>query len=291
MANLQEIRGKIGTVRNLQKLTRAMEMVARSKIGKIMMRMEAARPFGEKVRIIAAHMHHARLEYHSPYLARRLPMKRVGLILVTTDKGMCGGLNTRLFRQVGEYLREWSRSGVALEACVIGNQGLSFMRRLGVPVVAQVVGLGDTPEMEQLVGPLGVVLKDFREGRIDGLFVAYSHFVNVLVQRPVVEALLPLSGERLGAPAGSWDYLYEPDSPTVVDRMLRRYLETSIWLAVAENMASEQGARMMAMKAASDNAREAMEDLQHLYHRFRQEQITRELVEITSGAAATGGVG
>lgn len=289
MASLQVIRGKIVTVRNLQKLTRAMEMVARSKIGKIMARMDAARPFGEKIRLIAAHMHHTHLEYHSPYLEQRLPMRRVGLILVSSDKGMCGALNSRLFRRLAEQLKEWHQQGVGIEVCAIGQQGLSFMRRLGLPVVSEVVGLGDIPDMARLVGPVGVLLRDFREGRIDGVFLAYSHFVNMLVQQPVVETLLPLSGERLGTPLTPWNYLYEPDPATVVDRMLRRYLDTLLWLAVAESLASEQGARMMAMKSASDNAQEAMEDLQHLYHRSRQEQITRELIEITSGAAATTG--
>ncbi|NDU85934.1 MAG: ATP synthase F1 subunit gamma [Ferrovum sp.] len=288
MAHLQEIRSKIGTVQNLQKLTRAMEMVARSKIGKIKMRMESAQPFAEKMRVIAAHMHHARLEYHSAYLAVR-PVKRIGLILVTSDKGMCGGLNTRLFRLVAQHLHEWTSLGQEVEVCALGNQGLSFVRRMGLPVVSQAVGLGDLPLMERLVQPVGVLLQSFREGRIDEVHLAYSHFANVLVQRPLVEPLLPLTGERLGAPEGIWDYLYEPDPRQVIDGMLRRYLETLIWLAVAENMASEQGARMMAMKAASDNAKEALEDLNHVYHRSRQEQITRELIEISSGAAATGG--
>lgn len=265
-----------------------MEMVARSKIGKIMTRMESARPFGEKVRIIAAHMHHARLEYRSVYLAVR-PVKRIGLILVTSDKGMCGGLNTRLFRLVADHLQVWARTGYEVEVCALGNQGLSFARRLGLPVVSQALGLGDMPLMERLVPPVGVVLQSFREERIDEVHLAYSHFVNVLVQQPRLEPLLPLTGEHLGAPEGPWDYLYEPDPRQVVDGMLRRYLETLIWLAVAENMASEQGARMMAMKAASDNAQEAMENLKHIYHRSRQEQITRELIEISSGAAATGG--
>ncbi len=289
MANLQEIRGKIRTVQNLQKLTQAMEMVARSKIGKIMARMEAARPFGAKVRIVASHMHHAHLEARSPYLEQRIP-RRVTLILITTDRGMCGGLNSRLYRQCLPQLREWQAQGIEVDVCPIGNQGLSLVRRLGLPLLASTVGLGDLPEMERLIGPLGVVLKAFREGRTDAVHLAYSRFASILVQKPVVEPLLPLTGERLGAPEGHWDYLYEPDPRTVVERMLQRYLETLLWLAVAENMASEQAARMMAMKSASDNAKEAMNDLQHLYHRSRQEQITGELIEIVSGAAATGGL-
>lgn len=286
MANLQEIRSKISSVKNLQKMTQAMEMVARSKIGKIIRRMESARPFGDKIRLIASHMHHAHIAYHSPYLAQRSPTKRVVLILVTTDRGMCGGLNSRLFRQCLPRLQEWHKQNIGVTLAPFGQQGLSLARRLGLPLLTSAVGLGDLPDMERLIGPLGVILQAFREGDVDAVFLAYTRFDNILVQKPVLEALLPLSGERLGTPSTPWDYLYEPDSPWVVDRMLQRYLETLLWLALAENMASEQAARMMAMKSASDNAKEALGDLNHLYHRSRQEQITRELIEIVSGAAA-----
>lgn len=286
MASLQEIRGKIGTVENLKKLTHAMEMVAQSKIRKVRDAMDAARPYAEKIRNVSAHMSHAHPEYKSPYLVVHEKVNRVGLLLVTTDKGMCGSLNANALRLALQSMKAWSGKEIGVEICALGAKGLSFMKRLDADIVSGAVGLGDTPKMEQLASPTRVLLHAYREGRLDAVFMIYTRFVNTITHQPVIEQLLPIKGENLGGPSGYWDYIYEPEPKIIVDEMLRRYIESQIYLAVAENMASEQGARMVAMKAASDNAGHAIDELKQIYHKARQAAITEEITEIVAGASA-----
>ncbi len=286
MASLQEIRGKIGTVQNLQKLTHAMEMVAQSKIRKVRDCMTAARPYGEIIRNVSAHMSHAHPEYKSPYLAVRENVRRIGLLLVTSDKGMCGALNSNALRLAIGHMKSWAEHKIDLEVCALGAVGLGFMKRMNAAIVSSAVALGDTPRMEQLAGPSRKLLQAYREGHLDAVFICYTRFVNTILHQPVMEQILPLKGESLGSPSGYWDYIYEPDPKTIVDEMLRRYIESQIYLAVAENMASEQGARMVAMKAASDNAGHVMDELKQIYHKARQTAITEEITEIIAGASA-----
>ena len=286
MASLQEIRGKIGTVQNLKKLTRAMEMVAQSKIRKVRDCMNAARPYGEKIRTVSAHMSRSHPEYKSPYLRERNGTDRIGLLLVTSDKGMCGALNSNALRLVLGQMKEWAGQKKSIEVCALGAKGLSFMKRMGAHIVSFAVGLGDTPKMEQLSGPVRILLHAYRDGMLDAVFISYTKFRNTIVHEPVMEQILPLKGESLGSPSGYWDYIYEPDPKIIVDEMLRRYIEAQIYLAVAENMASEQGARMVAMKAASDNAGHVIEELKQIYHKTRQASITEEITEIVAGASA-----
>ncbi len=286
MASLQEIRGKIGTVQNLKKLTHAMEMVAQSKIRKVRDCMNAARPYGEKIRTVSAHMSRSHPEYKSPYLRERNGTDRIGLLLVTSDKGMCGALNSNALRLVLGQMKEWAGQKKSIEVCALGAKGLSFMKRMGAHIVSFAVGLGDTPKMEQLSGPVRILLHAYRDGMLDAVFISYTKFRNTIVHEPVMEQILPLKGESLGSPSGYWDYIYEPDPKIIVDEMLRRYIEAQIYLAVAENMASEQGARMVAMKAASDNAGHVIEELKQIYHKTRQASITEEITEIVAGASA-----
>lgn len=286
MAGLKEIRTKIKTVQNMQKITYAMEMVAQSKMRKVRDRMCAARPYGEKIRNVAAHMSHAHPEYKSPFLVARGKASHAGLILITADKGMCGGLNTNALRLALNHMKEREEQKMALEVCAIGGKGFSFLRRMGADVVSYAVALGDTPHMERLAGPVKTMLDAYSEGRIDTLYICYTRFINTMKQEPVLEQLLPLSGEQLASPYGHWDYIYEPDAKTIVDELLRRYVEALIYQAVAENMASEQGARMVAMKAATDNAGHVLDELRLIYNKTRQAAITKEISEIVGGAAA-----
>jgi len=286
MAGLKEIRTKIKTVQNMQKITYAMEMVAQSKMRKVRDRMCAARPYGEKIRNVAAHMSHAHPEYKSPFLVARGKASHAGLILITADKGMCGGLNTNALRLALNHMKEREEQKMALEVCAIGGKGFSFLRRMGANVVSYAVALGDTPRMERLAGPVKTMLDAYSEGRIDTLYICYTRFINTMKQEPVLEQLLPLSGEQLASPYGHWDYIYEPDAKTIVDELLRRYVEALIYQAVAENMASEQGARMVAMKAATDNAGHVLDELRLIYNKTRQAAITKEISEIVGGAAA-----
>lgn len=288
MASGKEIRTKIKSVQNTQKITRAMEMVAASKMRKAQDRMRAARPYAEKIRAVAAHMSRAHPEYKHPFLLPRPTVRRVGIVLVTSDKGLCGGLNTNVLRKVVAQMKEWDGAGVETDICTLGNKGLGFMQRVGANIVSQSVGLGDTPHLEKLIGPVQVMLSAFSEGRIDALYIAYNRFINTMKQEPLLEQLLPLSGEKLAteAAAGYWDYLYEPDAKSVVDALLMRYVEALVYQTVAENMASEQSARMVAMKAASDNAGNVIEELRLMYNKSRQAAITKELSEIVAGAAA-----
>jgi len=286
MAGSKEIKTKIKSVQNTRKITKAMEMVAASKMRKAQERTRAARPYAEKIRNVAAHLSHANPEYRHPYLVTRDTSKKVGIIVVTADKGLCGGLNTNVLRMALTKMREWESQGESFEVCCIGNKGLGFMQRLGANVVSHVVGLGDKPHMERLIGALKIMLDGYTEDRFDRLEIFYTRFVNTMKQEPVMEQLLPLSGEKLGAPEGSWDYIYEPDAKSVLDQTLARYVEALIYQSVTENMASEQSARMVAMKAASDNAGSVIDELTLIYNKTRQAAITKELSEIVAGAAA-----
>ena len=286
MAGSKEIKTKIKSVQNTRKITKAMEMVAASKMRKAQERTRAARPYAEKIRNVAAHLSHANPEYRHPYLVTRDTSRKVGIIVVTADKGLCGGLNTNVLRMALSKMREWESQGESFEVCCIGNKGLGFMQRLGANVVSHVVGLGDKPHMEKLIGALKIMLDGYVEDRFDRLEIFYTKFINTMKQEPVMEQLLPLSGEKLGAPEGSWDYIYEPDAKSVLDQTLTRYIEALIYQSVTENMASEQSARMVAMKAASDNAGSVIDELTLIYNKSRQAAITKELSEIVAGAAA-----
>jgi F-type H+-transporting ATPase subunit gamma len=286
MPGSKEIRNKIKSVQNTRKITKAMEMVAASKMRKAQERMRAARPYGEKIRNVAAHISHANPEYRHPYLVARDTVKKVGIILITTDKGLCGGLNTNIQRMALAKMKEWEAEGEGFEVCCIGNKGLGFMQRLGANIVSQVTQLGDKPNMDRLFGAVKVMLDGYINDRFDRLVVFSTRFINTMKQEPAGEQILPLSGEKLGAPEGSWDYIYEPDAKLVLDQVLTRYIEAMIFQAVAENMASEQSARMVAMKSASDNAGSVIDELTLIYNKARQAAITKELSEIVGGAAA-----
>lgn len=286
MPGSKEIRTKIKSVQNTRKITKAMEMVAASKMRRAQERMRMARPYGEKIRNVAAHISHANPEYRHPFLMARDSVKRIGIIVVTTDKGLCGGLNTNALRLALNKIKEWEAQGEEVEVCALGNKGLGFMQRLGANVSSKVTGLGDKPQMDKLIGAVKIMLDGYIEDRFDRLMIIYTKFVNTMKQEAVIEQLLPLSGEALGAPKGSWDYIYEPDAKAVLDQVLTRYIEALIYQGVSENMASEQSARMVAMKAASDNAGSVIDELTLIYNKSRQASITKELSEIVGGAAA-----
>ena len=286
MPSSKEIRTKIKSVQNTRKITKAMEMVAASKMRKAQERMRHARPYGEKIRNVAAHISHANPEYKHPALIERDTVKRLGIIVVTTDKGLCGALNTNLLRLVLNQYKEWQGEGEEIEVCALGNKGFGFMQRLGAKIVSHAIQLGDRPHLDKLVGPVKVMIDSYLGGNIDRVMLAYTRFINTMKQEPVIEQLLPLSGDRLGAPESVWDYIYEPDARSVLDQVLRRYIEVLILQALAENMASEQSARMVAMKAASDNAKTLIDELTLVYNKNRQAAITKELSEIVGGAAA-----
>ncbi len=288
MASGKEIRTKILSVQNTRKITKAMEMVAASKMRKAQERMRAARPYGDKVRVIASSLSQANSEYRHPFLAKAEKVGRAGLVVITTDKGLCGGLNTNVLRLALNRMKEWDAAGVKdIRVSCLGNKGLGFMQRLGAKVVSKVTGLGDTPHLENLIGPIKVLLDAFSAGEIDVVYIAYTRFVNTMKQEPMLEQLLPLTSDKLSkGEERSWDYLYEPDAQAVIDELLVRYVEALVYQSVAENMASEQSARMVAMKAASDNAGTVIKDLQLVYNKTRQAAITKELAEIVGGAAA-----
>jgi F-type H+-transporting ATPase subunit gamma len=286
MPGTKEIRVKIKSVQNTRKITKAMEMVAASKMRKAQERMRMARPYGEKIRNVAAHISHANPEYRHPFLVPRDSVKRVGLIVITTDKGLCGALNTNLLRMALNQYKAWQAEGEEIDVCCIGNKGFGFMQRLGANIVSHAIQIGDRPQMEKLIGTIKVMLDGYTKDRFDRLVIGYTRFLNTMKQEPVLEQLLPLSGERLGAPETVWDYLYEPEAKAVLDQVMMRYIEAIIFQAVAENMASEQSARMVAMKAASDNARDLIDELTLIYNKNRQAGITKELSEIVAGAAA-----
>ena len=291
MAVGKEIRGKIKSVEGTRKITKAMEMVSASKMRKAQERMRQARPYADKIRNIAANLSQANPEYKSPYMRTVGSAKTAGLIIVTTDKGLCGGLNTNILRAVTNRMREWQAEGVGTRSVAIGNKGLAFLNRIGAKVISHIVHIGDAPPLDRLVGPLKVMLDAFVAGEVDSVYLCYTRFINTMKQEPVIEQLLPLGAERLQQSseeksAYGWDYIYEPDAVSVIDELLKRYVEALIYQSVAENMASEQSARMVAMKAATDNAGNLIDELKLIYNKTRQAAITKELSEIVGGAAA-----
>jgi F-type H+-transporting ATPase subunit gamma len=294
MAVGKEIRGKIKSVENTKKITKAMEMVAASKMRKAQERMRNARPYSDKIRNITANLSQANPEYKSAYMRADGKSGVTGFVVVTTDKGLCGGLNTNVLRAVTTKMREVQTSGGKVEAVAIGTKGLGFLNRIGARVISQATGLGDAPHLEKLIGPVKVMLDAFVAGKLDSVYLCYTKFINTMRQEPVVEQLLPLPAKALEQSAAEksaygWDYLYEPDAASVIDELLTRYIEALVYQGVAENMASEQSARMVAMKAATDNAGTLIGELKLIYNKTRQAAITKELSEIVSGAAAISG--
>ncbi len=294
MAVGKEIRGKIKSVENTKKITKAMEMVAASKMRKAQERMRSARPYADKIRNITAHLSQANPEYKSPYMRTGGSTKAVGFIVVTTDKGLCGGLNTNVLRAVTLKMKDVQAAGGTIHTVAIGNKGFGFLNRIGATVLSHAVQLGDAPQLDKLIGPVKVMLDAFVEGKLDAVYLCYTKFINTMKQEPLVEPLLPLSAARLEQTAAEksqygWDYIYEPDAPTVIDDLLTRYIEALVYQGVAENMASEQSARMVAMKSATDNAGTLIGELKLIYNKTRQASITKELSEIVSGAAAISG--
>ncbi len=287
MAAGKEIRGKIKSVENTKKITKAMEMVAASKMRKAQERMRAARPYAEKVRQIAGNLSKANPEYIHPFMQPN-DAKTAGFVVVTTDKGLCGGLNTNVLRAVTSELKALQAKGQDAQVVAIGNKGLGFMNRVGAKGVSSVTALGDTPHLDKLIGPVKVLLDAYTEGRINSVHVCYTRFINTMKQEAVIEQLLPLNASDLqeGNTGRDWDYVYEPDAQAVIDDLLLRYVEAQVYQAVAENMASEQSARMVAMKAATDNAGNVISELKLVYNKTRQAGITKELSEIVAGAAA-----
>lgn len=292
MPSTKEIRGKIKSVQNTRKITKAMEMVAASKMRKAQERMRAARPYADKIRNIIAHLASSDATYTHPFLVKhKQTVNKVAMILVTTDKGLAGALNTNIQRQVLHKAAELHNAGKHLQVTAIGNKAVAFCNHSGIEVISQVVQLGDRPQLERLLGAIRVQLDAYAQGKIDCVYLAYSRFVNAMKQEPTIEQLLPLPTDKLASlgekpRAYSWDYIYEPDAHTVLDELLKRYVEALIYSAVAENMASEQSARMVAMKAASDNAKKLIAELQLVYNKTRQAGITKEITEIVGGAAA-----
>jgi F-type H+-transporting ATPase subunit gamma len=291
MAVGKEIRGKIKSVENTKKITKAMEMVAASKMRKAQERMRQARPYSDKVRNIAANLSQANPEYRSPYMRTDGTSKVDGFVVVTTDKGLCGGLNTNILRALTNRMRESQDAGRSVQTVAIGNKGFGFLNRIGAKVISHAVQLGDAPQLEKLIGPVKVMLDAFVAGKVDSVHLCFTKFINTMKQEPVIVKLLPLSAESLAQSEAEkaqygWDYIYEPDAPSVIDELLTRYVEALVYQAVAENMASEQSARMVAMKAATDNAGSLIGELKLIYNKTRQAAITKELSEIVSGAAA-----
>ena len=292
MAAGKEIRGKIKSVENTKKITKAMEMVAASKMRKAQERMRAARPYASKIRDLAANLSMATPEYKHPFMLKHDEAKLAGVIVVTTDKGLCGGLNTNVLRMVTVKLKELEAQGVKVETVAIGNKGFSFLNRIGAKIVSHAIQLGDKPHLDKLVGPVKVLLDAYAAGRLNAVYLCYTRFINTMRQEPVVQQLLPLSnesmadGEAAQGKSHGWDYIYEPNAPAVIDELVLRYVEALVYQATAENLASEQSARMVAMKAASDNARDLIDELTLIYNKNRQAGITKELSEIVGGAAA-----
>ena len=291
MPGTKEIRVKIKSVQNTRKITKAMEMVAASKMRKAQERMRMARPYAEKIRNVAANISHANPEYRHPFLVTRDTVQKVGIIVVTADKGLCGGLNTNVLRMVTAKLKELEAAGAKIETTAIGNKGFGFLNRIGAKVVSHAIQIGDKPHLDKLIGPVKVQLDAYAAGKIDVVYLAYTGFINTMKQEPQIEQLLPLTADKFKQTeaeksAYGWDYLYEPDAKSVIDELLTRYVEAIVYQAVTENMASEQSARMVAMKSASDNAKKVIEDLQLTYNKARQAAITKELSEIVGGAAA-----
>ncbi|EGU35825.1 F0F1 ATP synthase subunit gamma [Vibrio ichthyoenteri ATCC 700023] len=287
MAGAKEIRNKIGSVKSTQKITKAMEMVAASKMRRSQDAMEASRPYAETMRKVIGHVANANLEYRHPYLEER-EAKRVGYIIVSTDRGLCGGLNINVFKKALTDMQSWKEQGAEVELAVVGSKATAFFKSSGAKVAAQVSGLGDSPSLEDLIGSVSVMLKKYDEGELDRLYVVYNKFVNTMIQQPTIDQLLPLpkSDSEEMQREHSWDYIYEPEPKPLLDTLLVRYVESQVYQGVVENLACEQAARMIAMKAATDNASDLIEDLELVYNKARQAAITQELSEIVSGAAA-----
>ncbi len=295
MAGSKEIRNKIKSVQSTRKITKAMEMVSASKMKKAQDRMRASRPYVIRALQIAMHVAKANTEYKHPFLTRRTDVKRIGAIVVTTDKGLCGGLNTNALRLVLQNFKDWRAKGIEVEYVAIGSKGLGFLNRLGAKVVSSVTQLGDRPHLDKMVGPVKVLLDRYMEGQVDEVHVYYTTFINTMKQEPRAGTMLPIPEKWLSpdgqtrtadVKAGTWDYIYEPDAKMLLDGVLRRYVEAIVFQMVNENMASEQSARMVAMKAASDNAGTIIDELQLIHNKSRQASITKELAEIVGGAAA-----
>jgi F-type H+-transporting ATPase subunit gamma len=292
MAAGKEIRGKIKSVENTKKITKAMEMVAASKMRKAQERMRAARPYADKIRSLAANLSSATPEYKHPFMLKHDDAKLAGVIVVTTDKGLCGGLNTNVLRVVTAKLKELEAQGVKVEAVAIGNKGFSFLNRIGAKIVSHAIQLGDKPHLDKLVGPVKVLLDAYAAGRLSAVYLCYTRFINTMRQEPMVQQLLPLSNESMAAggeadaKSHGWDYIYEPSAQAVIDELVLRYVEALVYQATAENLASEQSARMVAMKSATDNAGNVIAELKLIYNKTRQAGITKELSEIVAGAAA-----
>jgi F-type H+-transporting ATPase subunit gamma len=285
MAVGKEIRVKIASVQNTQKITRAMEMVATSKMRKAQERMRAARPYADRMRNVIAHVAAANSEYRHPFLVSR-EVKRVGIIVVSTDRGLCGGLNSNLFRMLVQHMKRWQAANVEFEVCTVGRKALQFFQRVGGKVTGQVSKVGDAPHLDQLLGPVKIMIDAYLDGRVDQIFIASNDFVNSMTQKPDLEQLVPLKAEADSDLTQHWDYIYEPEAQEVLDQLMVRYVESLAYQRVVENIACEQAARMVAMKSASDNAGKLIKELQLIYNKARQAAITQELAEIVSGAAA-----
>ncbi|MFK7890039.1 MAG: F0F1 ATP synthase subunit gamma [Granulosicoccus sp.] len=286
MASGKEIRTQIKSIQNTQKITKAMEMVAASKMRKAQDRMRANRPYAQKMRSVIGHVASANVEYHHPYLIDRPEVSRVGYIIVSTDRGLCGGLNTNAFKQAVLSMREWSEKGAEIDVVTIGKKAAQFFSRMGSNIVGKVADLGDQPELAELIGSVRIMLDAYDEGKIDRLFIVENEFVNTMTQTPTVTQLLPAAPDKDEKLQHHWDYIYEPDAKDVIDHLMTRYIESLVYQAVVENVACEMSARMIAMKSASDNAGELISELQLVYNKARQASITQEISEIVGGAAA-----
>jgi F-type H+-transporting ATPase subunit gamma len=286
MPGTKEIRSKIASIKNTQKITKAMEMVAASKMRRAQDRMRASRPYAQKIRTVIGHLNEANPDYRHPFLFSREEVKNVGIILISTDRGLAGGLNVNLFKSVLLLMREWQAKGAESKLCLIGAKGLAFFRRLSTPIVANVTGLGDRPHVRDLIGTVKVMLDAYRDGSIDRLFLVNAQFMNTMTQKPNVLQLLPVQTLDVGELPEHWDYIYEPDAADILDGLLMRYIESQVYQGAVENVASEMAARMVAMKSASDNAGKLIGELQLVYNKARQAAITKELSEIVGGAAA-----
>lgn len=286
MAGAKEIRNQIRSIGNTRKITKAMEMVAASKMRRAQERMHAARPYAQKIRSVVAHLAHAHPEYKHPYAVERSEVKAVGYIVVSSDRGLCGGLNVNVFRKSIAAMSQWQESGTAVKVAVIGRKASAFFKRFNAEVVSETTDLGDKPELEELIGAIKVMMDGYLEGTIDRLFIVSNEFVNTMTQSPMIEQLIPISPEQQELLTHHWDYIYEPDSKEVIDLLMDRYIESLVYQSVSENSACEQAARMVAMKSATDNAGKLIDDLKLVYNKARQAAITQELSEIVGGAAA-----
>lgn len=288
MASGKEIKTQIGSIQNTQKITKALEMVAASKVRKTQQRMDASRPYAEKMRKVIGHLSKANPEYKHPFLVGRDEVKRVGFIVVASDRGLCGGLNSNLFRDTLGAMREWTDKGITVDLTLIGAKALPYFRRLGFDIVSEASQLGDSPHMDDLIGPVKVMLDAYRSGKVDRVFLVYNEFVNTMTQKPITRQIVPVRADLESDPdlQEHWDYIYEPESAELLDGVLTRYVESQVYQSVVENYACFQAAQMVAMKSASDNAGELVDDLKLVYNKSRQASITQELSEIVSGAAA-----